>query len=113
MGVVSQWKTGKKIKHGYIGVSIIPDPTEKQLKELGLEKKRGLLIHSVELGSPAFKAGLAAYDFITRIDGKKAKKFSDLKTAVLRKKIGDEIVLKIIRRAKRQTIKVKVHEKNS
>ncbi|RME88837.1 MAG: PDZ domain-containing protein [Candidatus Hydrogenedentota bacterium] len=110
MDVLEKLKKGEKIKPGYIGVQIIPNPTEDQLKELNLQGKTGLLVASVELGSPAWKAGIRPYDFIIEVDGKKATKFSVLKSAVLRKGVGGKLRIKAIRDGRVKTFTVTVGE---
>jgi serine protease Do len=111
--VVENMKKGKKVKPGYIGVSIV-DPNdpgmEKMLKELGLQGKKGLLVRDVSFNSPSMKAGLRQYDFVTEVDGAPAEKFSILKNAVLRKGVGAIIDIKFIRGGKVETAKIKIEE---
>ena len=111
--VVENLKKGKKVKPGYIGVSIVDpaDPAmEKMIKELGLKDKKGLLIRDVAFNSPAMKAGLRQYDFIIDVDGVPADKFSVLKSAVMRKGVGGVIEIKFIRAGKNESTKVKIEE---
>jgi len=108
--VIEKLKAGKKIRQGYIGVSVDPEVTEEKLKLLGVSGKSGLIVAQVVIGSPAFKAGIAANDFITHIDGKPAEKFSVLKAAVLQKGVGAQIEVRLIRQGKEITVSVKVAE---
>lgn len=108
--VIEKLKAGKKIRQGYIGVSVDPEVTEEKLKLLGVSGKSGLIVAQVVIGSPAFKAGIAANDFITHIDGKPAEKFSVLKAAVLQKGVGGQIEVRLIRQGKEVTVSVKVAE---
>lgn len=108
--VIEKLKAGKKIRQGYIGVSVDPEVTEEKLKLLGVTGKSGLIVAQVVIGSPAFKAGIAANDFITHIDGKPAEKFSVLKAAVLQKGVGGQIEVRLIRQGKEVTVSVKVAE---
>ena len=108
--VIEKLKAGKKIRQGYIGVSVDPEVTEEKLKLLGVSGKSGLIVAQVVIGSPAFKAGIAANDFITHIDGKPAEKFSVLKAAVLQKGVGAEIEVRLIRQGKEITVTVRVAE---
>lgn len=110
MAVLEKLKKGEKIKPGYIGVQIVPNTTDEQLQELGLKGKTGLLVASVELGSPAWKAGVRPYDFILEVDGKAADKFSVLKAAVISKGVGASLTLKIIRDGANRSIKVEIGE---
>jgi len=108
--VIEKLKKGQKIRQGYIGVSVDPEVTDEKLKLLGVEGKTGLIVAQVVLGSPAFKAGIAANDFITHIDGKPAEKFQILKAAVLAKGVGANIEIKLIRQGKEATVSVKIAE---
>ena len=113
MSVIDKLKSGKKIRHGFIGVQIIPSPTPEQLQELNLENKTGLLIANVTLGSPAWKAGIRPYDFITQIDGKIARKFSDLKSVVIRKGVGGRMTVVVIRSGRKKSFKIKIGQAKS
>ncbi|AFM12253.1 trypsin-like peptidase domain-containing protein [Turneriella parva] len=108
--VIEKLKAGKKIRQGYIGVSVDPEQTDEKLNLLGVKGKTGLIVAQVVIGSPAFKAGIVANDFITHIDGKPAEKFSVLKSAVLQKGVGANIEVKLIRQGKEVTVSVKVAE---
>ncbi len=108
--VIEKLKAGKKIRQGYIGVSVDPEVTDEKLKLLGVSGKTGLIVAQVVIGSPAFKAGIVANDFITHIDGKPAEKFSVLKSAVLQKGVGANIEVKLIRQGKEVAVSVKVAE---
>lgn len=108
--VIEKLKAGKKIRQGYIGVSVDPEVTEEKLNLLGVSGKSGLIVAQVVIGSPAFKAGIAANDFITHIDGKPAEKFSVLKAAVLQKGVGASIEIRLIRQGKEMSVTVKVAE---
>ena len=108
--VIEKLKAGKKIRQGYIGVSVDPEATDEKLSLLGVKGKTGLIVAQVVIGSPAFKAGIVSNDFITHIDGKAAEKFSVLKSAVLQKGVGANIEVKLIRQGKEMTVSVKVAE---
>ncbi|MCS6972232.1 MAG: trypsin-like peptidase domain-containing protein [Turneriella sp.] len=108
--VIEKLKKGQKIRQGYIGVSIDPDVTDEKLELLGVAGKTGLIVAQVVIGSPAFKAGIVANDFITHVDGKPADKFSVLKSAVLQKGVGGTIELRIIRQGKEMNVKVTIAE---
>lgn len=112
MTVIQKLKSGKKIKHGFIGVQVIPSPTPDQLKELGIQNKSGLLIANVTLGSPAWKAGIRPYDFITHIDGKTASKFADLKSAVIKKGVGGSLKVTAIQSGFKRRFTIKIGEAN-
>lgn len=108
--IIEKLKSGKKIVQGYIGVQILPDPGEEQLKELNLQGKVGLLVSQVALSSPAWKAGVRVYDFITHVDDKEADKFNILKSAVTAKGVGNSISLTIVREGEVKKLKVNIAE---
>lgn len=106
MQIVEKLKEGKTIKPGYIGVAS-PEATPEELKQLGT-KEKGLLVKSVALGSPAYKAGVQLYDLIVKVDGKPSDSFSVLKSTVMKKGPGKEIVLTVIRKGKKLDIAIKI-----
>ncbi|HYY97079.1 MAG TPA: PDZ domain-containing protein, partial [Pyrinomonadaceae bacterium] len=65
----------------------------------------GVLISSVEAGSPAEKAGLRAGDIVTEAEGKQVDDASDLARAVGAKDEG-EVTLTVVREKKQRTVRV-------
>ncbi len=70
----------------------------------------GAVVGVVLADSPAAKAGLAERDVITEIDGKKVTDPKTVIEAVQAKKIGDTVILKIVRGAETQEMKVTLAE---
>jgi serine protease Do len=64
----------------------------------------GLAIRSVEVGSPAEKAGLQTNDIIETVDGAKMAEKEDLSKLIRSKKEGNKIELKILRNNQSQKI---------
>jgi serine protease Do len=62
-----------------------------------LAQKNGVLVTSVEAGSPAAKAGLLAGDVVLKFDGKAIEDASDLREAVSAAEGGKEVTLSIQR----------------
>ncbi len=112
MEIVEKLKTGKEIKPGFIGVSVITEPSEELIQELNLAKKTGILVGDVMHGSPAWKAGIRQYDFILEVDGQKAESFQVLKKAVLKKGTGKNIKIKKISESNHQeeTVEIRIAE---
>jgi len=48
-------------------------------------------------GSAAEKAGLKVDDIITSFDGKKIERYSELRSHIRKKKIGDKVAVEILR----------------
>lgn len=67
---VFEW-SGTGAPRGYLGVGLV-DLTPELLTHFGVSGDKGVLISSVEPGSPAEKAGIKVGDVLTSIDGKAA-----------------------------------------
>ena len=65
----------------------------------------GVLVSSVEEGSPAAKAGLKAGDIVTEADGQKVEDADDLMRALSAKEEG-EVTLTVVRDRKSRTVRV-------
>ena len=113
MTILEKIKSGKKIVPGYVGLSIKSNVTNDELKELNLVGRKGLFVSEVELGSPAWKAGIRPYDFIVKIDSKKVKKFSDLKSKVVRKGPGKKLKIQAIREGRKRNFTIRIGERPS
>lgn len=105
MTILDKLKKGEKIQPAQIGVQITDSPREDDMENLGFGKSKGLLVINVVINSPAYKAGIRQYDLITHVDGKKAVKFSDLKSAVIRKGVGKKIRLTVLRNIGGKSVK--------
>jgi membrane-associated protease RseP (regulator of RpoE activity) len=81
-------------KRGYIGVRT--SALSPELREhFGVDRSTGVLVASVEKGSPAEKAGLEVGDIVTAVDGKTVDDGADLRRAVARGKSKQSIVATI------------------
>lgn len=76
---------------------------------LGFEEKGGkLVVSEVHEGSGAEAAGLAAGDVLVRVDGVEVKKAESLKEAIGKHRVGDEVVLSVLRKKKPLELKVRL-----
>jgi serine protease Do len=75
--VVSQLRDHGSVTRGWIGVQIQP-VTADIADSLGLKKAEGALVAEPQANSPAAKAGIAAGDVITAVDGQQVKDARDL-----------------------------------
>jgi len=106
--VVKDLKEKGRVVRGWLGVSI-QEVSDYDAKDFDLPSG-GVIITSVENGSPAEKGGLRRMDLIISINGKKIKSAVDLKLKIADTNPGDVINLGVYRGNKKLNIKVKVGE---
>ncbi|GAB6888088.1 DegQ family serine endoprotease [Desulfothermus okinawensis JCM 13304] len=75
--VIEQLKKYKKVKRGWLGVTI-QDVDENTAKALGLNEPKGALVASVLKGQPAQKAGIKVGDVIIAVNDKPVSDSHDL-----------------------------------
>ena len=85
-------------------IGVTTTPLGKQLADY-FGVSHGVLVNSVEKGSPAEKAGLKAGDVVTEVDGKQIEDASDLVRALGAKEEG-EVTLTVVREKQRRTVRV-------
>jgi serine protease Do len=98
-GIADRLMTGKVPQKGYLGIvaNTVAIP-EEIAQQVGLEQETGVMIFSVEPGSPARKAGLAMGDVLVKFNGKPVNDFYDLPKLLSEDVVGKETTLTIIRR---------------
>ncbi len=99
-----------KVSRGYLGIGIatVNMALAKQYK---LPASRGVLVASVEDGSPAQKAGLVEGDIITAINGTEVRTDDALKNTIAMIKPGSSVDLDVIHQSsKSSTVKAKLVE---
>jgi serine protease Do len=97
--VADRLMTGKVSQKGYLGIIANTVAIPQEIAEqAGLEQDSGVMIFSVEPGSPARKAGLAMGDVLVKFNGKPVTEFYDLPRLLAEDVIGKETKLTIIRR---------------
>ncbi len=99
---------GKEIKRGYLG--IIPQTLTDDIKEsLRLKKEtRGVIVASVEKGSPAEKGGIKSGDVIVSFNGKKIEDLDHFRIMVANTKPGKKVKIIVIRNGKKKDLFVKL-----
>ncbi len=98
-GIADRLMTGRTAEKGYLGIiaNTVAIP-EEIAEQAGLEQETGVMIFSVEAGSPARKAGLAMGDVLVKFNGKPVIDFYDLPRLLAEDVIGKETKLVVIRR---------------
>jgi serine protease Do len=101
-----------KASRGSIGVSFEEERSTNPtvLKELGAPY--GIVIESVEPGSPASRVGLKAGDVITAVNGNPVKAGNDLVDAITRTKVGSKVQISYVRDRKEMHASVTVESRD-
>ncbi len=98
-GIADRLMTGRVAQRGYLGIIANTVAIPEEIAEsAGLEQETGVMIFSVEAGSPARKAGLAMGDVLVKFNGKPVTEFYDLPRLLSEDVIDKETKLTIIRR---------------
>ena len=97
--ITDKLMTGHVIRRAYLGIVgnsvVIP---REIADRTGLDQESGVMVFSVEPGSPARKAGLAMGDVIVKFNRKPVVSFYDLPRLLAEELVGKETQLTIIRR---------------
>jgi S1-C subfamily serine protease len=108
--VVDELLKHGRISHGYLGVGIQPARLPEEIaRQTG--QHVGLLIISVEPGSPGEKTGLVLGDTILTIGETKLMHWNDLIAALSKDRIGTNVVLQVLRAGHVQELKATIGER--
>jgi Do/DeqQ family serine protease len=108
--ILAQLQKNKKIKRGYIGVSIVPI-SDEDAKQIGLEKNQGAFVGEVVNGSPAESGGIRVGDVIVQINNKNILDVKDLFQAMEEAAIGDTVAVSIWRGGELKKLYIKIKER--
>ena len=102
---------GGQVKRAYLGIvsNTVAIPPELA-QQAGLDQETGVMIFSVERGSPARKAGLNMGDVIVKFNGKPVATFYDLPAMLTEDVIGKQTEVEILREEKLATLTVEPKE---
>ena len=101
-------KTGK-VRRGRIGVSI-QEVNAQFAESFGLDRPRGALVGSVEIGGPADKGGVKAGDIILSANGRTIERSSELPALIAAVRPGVNTELEVWRERASRKLSVKVGE---
>jgi serine protease Do len=99
-----------KVRRGWLGVGI-QDLSEELAEKFGVKNRRGVLVSQVFEGSPAEKAGLKVGDVVLALNDRRVEQTRELSRAVAALAPGSRASLKILRKGRRWTIRVKLAER--
>ncbi len=98
------------VRRGAIGVSFLNQNNAVLLRSFGTD--HGVVVNSVESGSPAERAGLKMGDVLVSVDGKSIKNGDELVAIVSDTDVGKKLKLEIMRDKKLMTADVEVGDRN-
>ncbi|BEV02619.1 Do family serine endopeptidase [Novosphingobium olei] len=110
--IVEKLRSGQAIERGYLGVRI-QQLSDDLAASLGLAKKRGEFIQSVEPGQGAAKAGIQSGDVVVSVDGKEVTPDQTLSFLVANTAPGKRIPIELIRNGQRLTVQAVVGKRPS
>lgn len=97
--IVDRLTSGRAIRKAYLGIVANSVAIPREIADqAGLDQSSGVMIFSVQRGSPAKKAGLTMGDVIVGFDGKNVTNFYDLPRLLVEDVIDRETKITIIRR---------------
>ena len=100
-----------KVRRGYLGVGVQPVQLPEALgEELGQET--GLILVSVEPGSPADAGGLTLGDTLLSLDGEPVRQLDELLNLLSHDMVGKEVVVRTLRGGGVREQKLTVGERN-
>ncbi|MGL1932358.1 MAG: DegQ family serine endoprotease [Desulfotalea sp.] len=108
--IEQQLRDDGKVTRGWLGVGI-QDIDENLAESFGLERAGGVLITSVNEGSPADSAGVKEGDVVIKVNGSKTDTTADLRNKIALIAPGNEVILFVIRDGSSKTIKGKVGQR--
>jgi S1-C subfamily serine protease len=108
--VVEDLMAHGQVRRGYLGVGIQPARLSEALAEQ-LGQKTGLLLVSVEPGSPAESGGLYMGDTIVALDGQPVRHHDDLLGLLSGDRVGKSVPVRIVRGGQVQEVTVNVGER--
>lgn len=94
---------GTPVRRGYLGVGLT-EMTPELRAHFGVPEDAGVMVSSVEKGSPAEKAGIRVGDIITSMDGKDVETSWDLRANIRGLKEGEQVPLMVFRDGKAQNV---------
>jgi len=107
--VMDQLTKNGKVSRGRLGVQI-QDITPELAQSLNLKDSRGVLVDSVDAGSPAEKAGVRVGDVITAVNGARTDDGNTLRNHIAATPPGTDVALTVLRDGHEETMHAKLIE---
>ncbi len=100
-----------RIRHGYLGIGVQPVEIPENLRSKMQSEATGLIVLSVETGSPAEKAGLQLGDILLKLHGRGMTDIGELHTALRGEIIGKQVEAIVLRAGTPVVLEVTVAER--
>lgn len=110
--IVEQLRAGREIERGYLGVRLAPID-EDFAASLGLPKRRGELVQTVEDSTPAGRAGIKAGDILTKVNGKDVTADQTVSFLVANLQPGAKVPVEVLREGQRINLTVTLGKRPS
>ena len=107
--VMDQLTKKGKVSRGRLGVQI-QDMTPELAKSLNVKDVRGVLITTVDAGSPAEKAGIHVGDIVTGVNGERVDDVNALRNHIAATPPGTDVALTVLRDGHEETMHAKLIE---
>ncbi|MGP9813496.1 Do family serine endopeptidase [Rhodopseudomonas sp. NSM] len=107
--VIAQLKDKGVVTRGWLGVQVQP-VTAEIADSMGLKQARGALVDSPQDGSPAAKAGIAAGDVITAVNGAEIKDSRALARTISMMAPGSAVKLDVLHKGDSKTVTLDLAE---
>ena len=115
--ITEQLEQSGKVIRPALGVQLVSVNTvdsDTLKSQLNFEGKQGVVVRSVENGTPAAQAGIEKYDIITKLNGEDVKDVAAVRKYLFEKsKIGDTVTVTYYRNGKENTTSVVVQALNT
>lgn len=118
VSIINQLETSGNVIRPMLGISMINlnmVSAEEKESVLGIKDADldGVVVGTVEKGSPAANAGIEKYDVITHLDDKKVTSNSELQAILYNKKIGDSLSVTLYQQGKKKKVDVLLDQDSS
>jgi len=110
--ILEQLKQKGKVSRGFLG--LVPQEITPELqKALDLSVEKGVIVSSIQSGSPADQVGLRRYDVILQVNGQKVDSEDAFRRMVADIAPGTTVQLQILRDGKTLNVAPKLSERNA
>jgi S1-C subfamily serine protease len=100
-----------RVRRGRLGIAgqniVLP---RRMVRHYGLAHDAAVQVASIERGGPASRAGFEQGDIIVAFAGRPVAGFDDLHRMLTEEKLGESVPVEVLRRGRRQTLRIEPEE---